>query len=300
MQSLLDVLSPGWVGSLIGLLGLGAAAAQYVVARVRPVLGMRSESTWLIGGPFSLPPDVEILFAGHKVDRVSVANVIVWNDGNTTLRGDDIVAADRLRIELEEDAKVLAVYLVQVTRPVINFRAAIDPEHPRAVGLSYDYLDRNDGAHIGILHTGKTLGVAISGSIKGMKQGPTNFGPISNPTEMFVLHMNLMTHPFTYQLTRVLMIAAAILALVVGLSPETVLKVFPDFGVAATEPLLVPNRIYWTSVMIGAVLSLSALVELFPRGRFPKSLTPDDSRQPISVTKVPPARLAKTPPVRRK
>ncbi len=113
-----------------------------------------------------LPTNVRILFDGQEVPHIMRTLVWVWNAGNSTLRGEDIVSKDQLRLAYNSKTQVLSVRVLKVTREALGFVAA-PGDIPSMVFINFDYLDRKDGALIEILHTGKGL-PGFYGTIKGV------------------------------------------------------------------------------------------------------------------------------------
>src|SRR5208282_4573761 len=127
----------------------------------RPVYLKRSLR--LIGIPDSrLTEDVEVLFKGQRVDRLTKTQIMLWNSGNQIVRGEDIVAADPLRFQFSEDAVVLDSKIIRYTREVSTTN---DSQRPNCAFLTFDYLDPQDGAIIEILHTARERSPQIGSSL---------------------------------------------------------------------------------------------------------------------------------------
>lgn len=156
MDLLREVLNPGWVSSLIGLLSLAAAVIIYLASRVgaRPVFQRRALR--LIGrDDRALPNEVEIRFDGRPVERLTKTHIVFWNSGKVILRGSDIVDLDPLRCDFSDESQVLAVRVLKSSRPTNQFAAKIDSGKLNRILLAFDYLDPGDGVLLEILHTDK-------------------------------------------------------------------------------------------------------------------------------------------------
>ena len=93
----------------------------------------------------------------------------MWNAGNTTIEGKQIVEVDPLRIQMSPESNVLDVSILRVTREINAFVAGRG-ETANEVICSFDWLDPNDGALLKILHTGERE-PRIRGTIRGMPRG---------------------------------------------------------------------------------------------------------------------------------
>lgn len=88
------LLSQGWVGSLIGIIGIIIASIGiylYRVSRIGPKPAYQFESLRLIGKESpALPEEVEIRFRDKSVSQLTKTHVVLWNSGNATLYGKEI------------------------------------------------------------------------------------------------------------------------------------------------------------------------------------------------------------------
>ena len=105
---------------------------------------------------------IKILYDDRVVEQLYVTKVALWNRGKETIHAHDIVASDSPRIVLSQDS-ALDVNVEYCRRNINNISVAIVNGE---VLLSFDFLDRLDGAVISIYHERK-CDVALLGSIKG-------------------------------------------------------------------------------------------------------------------------------------
>lgn len=167
----------------------------------------------MIGIPDSrLTEDVEVLFKGQRVDRLTKTQIMLWNSGNQIVRGEDIVAADPLRFQFSEDAVVLDSKIIRYTREAIKVSTTNDSQRPNCAFLTFDYLDPQDGAIIEILHTARERSPQILGTIRGVPKGVIDWGriPIQDPLRlpiylvlpfvivMFTIGVVLIFYDFVY------------------------------------------------------------------------------------------------------
>ena len=266
-----QLLGEAWFGTAIAalgiIIGLVVALVIYRASEIgaRPVYSRRSFR--VIGfNKDEFLKDVEILYRGKHVDRLTRTHVIFWNSGKRIIRGSDIVADDAVRCELSPGALALEVRVIKHTRDANNFTAIIDDNSQNRVLLNFDYLDPRDGAVVELLHTDSVRDPSVKGTIRGVPKGMLDWG--SRPTfdSPFPLLLRL---PKTSKLAKGL--AAGLM--VVGL-------VFIIFGVAAPELLkhmdnsaptpFALRLVLWTT---GTIYAASGGFFLFSfRRRYPKTL----------------------------
>jgi len=172
-----EILSQGWLGSIIGIIGIVIGIYLYYSSRIRAKPVYQFQSRKLIGRPKGvLPDEVEIYFNKQLVSNLRLSYIVFWNAGTMSISGSDIVQLDPVRIELEPGSEILKIKISKVSRSVINFDVIKDNIQPHIANISFDYLDPNDGATLEILHTGESINPKVLGTIKGIPKGLTSLG----------------------------------------------------------------------------------------------------------------------------
>ena len=264
-NGLLDILAPGWVGSLIGLAGIVAASITYLLTRQRAILAYRTLGERLLGhAEAKLPDDVTVQFRGRPIPRLTRSLVVVWNAGEKTIDGTGIVVTDPLRLEVSEDAEMLSANIIKCSRPVTQMTVSTSTEKPHTAALNFDFLDPGDGAVIELLHSGEKRYPTILGTVRGMPRGPQDMGR--------VISRRLMSRALPLRINpRVFALIVVVLGLGIALFglvyPFTETRVSADIPVSRRILLLILGAPY-------AVLGLLLLWML--RRRYPKSLQTDD------------------------
>lgn len=220
---------PPWIGPLIGLISLSLAVTFFILARrarlKRPTWAVRSNN--LVRGFASRLPDLEILFRNKKVDTVTVTRIAFWNRGLATIDRNDIAAADPLRIAPHGGTRLLDVRVVQVSGESSRFEAALDGEG-KAAYLRFDFLDRDHGAVVQIVHTGASSDdLSVVGTIKGAgtpvrRTTRGAYLPLPTPIEF-----DRRIKPVTRRLVVLACEVTTLLALVVVLSVLLVRWLYP-------------------------------------------------------------------------
>src|SRR5947209_6839618 len=113
LSDIKDALGQGWILTAFGII-IGAVITLSLKPRSR--LAAQTNSLQLLGRHPVLPQEIAFLFRGQEVPSVTLSRVALWNIGNTTLRGDQIVNADPLRVVTS--AGVLDAVVLDRTRAV--------------------------------------------------------------------------------------------------------------------------------------------------------------------------------------
>jgi len=168
------------IGALVGVVGVIIGLLAYRAARIGAVPAYQYDWIPLVGIPRAelSEDEVTVLFNEVPVPRLTKTYVVFWNRGKKTLKGEDVVDSDRLRIELPPDAEIMKATIRKVTRAVNQFAVRVDPDAPNARICDFDYLDAGDGALIEILHTGTEGRPTFLGSIRGVPKGIRDVGRI--------------------------------------------------------------------------------------------------------------------------
>ena len=179
LNSALNVLAPGWVGSMIGIVGVVIAAVTYFLTRQRIVFCYRQTGERLLGlSEAGLPKDFTVQYQGANIPRLTRTLVAFWNDGERSIAGDDVVSTDPLRVCFPDGSQVLAATVLKQTREVCQVKASQTPGKPAEVALSFAFLDADDGAVVEVLHTAETSLGTILGTIKGLPKGLREMGGV--------------------------------------------------------------------------------------------------------------------------
>jgi len=138
METLAQFVNATWLSSLIGLIAILISYTLYRASRRGGEPAVAQDGDRLLGG--ELPSNVEILFSGRHVPRLTRSRVVFWNRGSKTIPGEDIVQKDHPRMVVGEDAEILSARVVKTTRQVIGFRVGTT-EKKNSVSIAFDYLD---------------------------------------------------------------------------------------------------------------------------------------------------------------
>ncbi|MCM0624503.1 hypothetical protein M5J14_08180 [Lysinibacillus sp. OL1_EC] len=176
MDLIFNFFNQGWVGAVIGILGVLIALYTYKIAKIGPRLVYQWESFEIIGKNEVTPDEIEIFFKGKKVPRVIKTTTVIWNSGTETIHGENIVKNDSLQLEFDDEKEIIGASILLRTKEVNGFEISTNDEKKNILNMKFEYLDRGDGVTIEILHTDENRYPNFKGTIKGMPNGMKNWG----------------------------------------------------------------------------------------------------------------------------
>ena len=88
----------------------------------------------------------------EKVENFTVSKILFYNRGRETINKQDITTISPLRVS-SGNYHILDASILQVNKTSNNFKINLDREKEN-VYLDFDYLDKNQGAVIQVVHTG--------------------------------------------------------------------------------------------------------------------------------------------------
>jgi len=264
MEALKAFFSQGWVCALLGILGgLLIALFFYRSSRIGPRPSYQLKALRLIAkDERALPEEVEILFKGMSVPRLTKTHIIFWNSGKAMLDGKEIVDTDPLRLEFSKDAQVLRARIAKATRKTNEVEVKINDKSPNEVVCYFDYLDVGDGVVIELLHTDEKRYPIVRGTIRGVPKGILNRGYIAT----YRVSGYLDLHGFRRVMLFVMLSFGVILTTLGFLSP-----LIPE----PPEPRELSTQ--WFFIGFGLFAIGFSLFNLWTtRKRYPKSLMIED------------------------
>ena len=164
----------------LGIAAIIISIFIYFKSRVRAELTWQATTFELIGGV--APPlqgQLQIIFNGVEISRVTKTIVVFWNSGSKTIYSADVVKEDPLRMVFEDDAKILQCGMIKSSRDVNKVSVSSALAHNNVVNIDFDYLDIKDGAVLDIIHSGKPLKPSMMGTIREMPKGARYAGQIT-------------------------------------------------------------------------------------------------------------------------
>ena len=263
MQELIRFLNQGWIGTLVGTVGLAVALLLYWRSRISGVIAFQSHNVAMIGGGDAVfPAEVTVQYQGTPVPGITSSTVWIWNAGKKTVKGTDIVAHDPLLLRF--GGEILNVRIRKTTREVIRITADTSGEIGKTVvRCGFEFLDPGDGGVLEVLHAGSAEAPEFTGTIiglpKGLKYGGLGWGTSTSSRWQVRFNRFLFAVPF--------IVGLGIIA--VGILGEQYVKeALPFF---AEPPERQPPS--WLLVLLGLLMSLCSAVPVWRiRRQSPSSL----------------------------
>lgn len=279
-QNILNYFNQGWVGSIIGIVGilLGCIGIfSYKISKSSPKPSYQKSSLPLLGRTQDiLPKDVKVIYKGQSVNRLTKTTLIIWNNGTEVLNGKDIVHKDPLRISFQEGDKILSHDVLKRTKDVNDFNLKKEEEFPHELYFDFSYLDPNDGISMEILHDSKERHPKLNGTIMGFPKGFEDLGrfdpnrPITGYRESKIPIAIL----FKYRkLVFLIACAIGIGMVILGILPQDIVEMlFKE----SDSNMLKMNRSHFF-ITIGALYAaMPAAILWFRRKKYPKKLEVND------------------------
>jgi len=127
----------------------------------------------IIENSVPLLPGLSVHLNGVVQEVITVAKVAFWNHGNETIVRQDIAEAKPLAIIVDEGVDVLNANVLKCTDKANQFQIGEpqkEDDGSTTVPISFDFLDRGDGALVQIVHNGEErTRIWVEGRIKGAR-----------------------------------------------------------------------------------------------------------------------------------
>jgi len=155
------------VNLLIGLLGLTIAIIFYYKQKKVKRINYVCRTTNLLCDTNKWGK-LRVSYSRKRIKCLSTSFIAFWNSGTETISREDIAIAAPLRILLDEKDELLEAEIIKCNNHANCISLSITQTNQLIV--SFDYLDKTDGAILRIIHTGKEYPTPVMiGEIKGGK-----------------------------------------------------------------------------------------------------------------------------------
>lgn len=156
----------GLIGILTGIIGIGLAIYFYFKTKKvkRPTYTMTSFP--LLNSEIRKIDNLEVKYFGEPVQNLTATKFAFWNAGNDTINKSDIPESAPLRFKAEEGITIYSVEVVFCSDLSNNI---IPKVRKGTYSFDFDYLDRDQGCIVKILHSGvSSSNIVVSGKVKGV------------------------------------------------------------------------------------------------------------------------------------
>lgn len=113
---------------------------------------------------------VNILYAGNKVNNLSITKIAFWNDGKETINNSDVAQNNPIRLIIAKDCIFLDAEIIYQKNPSNDFNISISSDN-KYVDIAFDYFDFEEGIVLQVFHTGNgSDDISLVGQVKSVKK----------------------------------------------------------------------------------------------------------------------------------
>lgn len=206
---------------VIGILGIVATVYTFRISLIqrRPYYDIISNK--LFENKLKDISELKTYFNDKEINLLTSTKIAFWNGGHQIINKEDIVQRDLLCVSATKGTIILKINVEYVTNLINNVSVSkfSDTQH----NIEFDYLSKNEGFILEVLHTGKSRDVFLKGTIKGsskIQRSPINrkykydkyiIDPLNNftnyilflPGWLFVVKIPLILILFAFGITLV-------------------------------------------------------------------------------------------------
>jgi hypothetical protein len=103
---------------------------------------------------------IQITYDNKRIETLTASRYAIWNSGDVTIEKDNVVQANPILFSPKDNCAVYEIGITTQNEPSNNFKLLSDGNGYR---LEFDYIDKDQGCVINILHSG----IRLQGKIKG-------------------------------------------------------------------------------------------------------------------------------------
>jgi hypothetical protein len=233
----LDVI--GVLGTIFGVAGIVATYVFYRRSKQEKKPRYHIKNWPILVGWKETLPDLSIHYRGHGEDipNLSIADVLLWNDGNMPIHEKEVPKSGQLMITAKDGCKIVGHTILKRTNEHNRFSTAINREKTRIL-VDFEFINGMDGVLIRVIHTGtNTSDLTVSGAFVGADLQP--YGIMDEATK---LKNDRITRRIVV-VTFLVVIGCGVLVTVVELITSPKCPTWPMFlGAAIPTPFLLALR----------------------------------------------------------
>lgn len=143
----------------------------FALGRGKIALSCYQKSNRIIGSHLGqISSDLSVLYDGVEIPRLTRTIAVIWNSGNTVINRGDVAQLSKLRFEMESGEKILNTAIIKYSNEVNDANISSSEKSLDLAYVSFEYLAKNEGVVIELLHTDQRSNIPLLGTIKGMKR----------------------------------------------------------------------------------------------------------------------------------
>jgi hypothetical protein len=161
------------MADFLELLGYFIALAIGIIGTYYAIIAYKRQKPVFVKGNYNVItlgektiPLLNVTYNTIPITNLSLTTVTFWNDGNQRIDKNDIPKLKPLMIQAKEGIRIFDSEIIARTKIENEFQAKINSNN-NAIECRFDYLSKNDGVKIGVLHSGDSSDdITLIGTIK--------------------------------------------------------------------------------------------------------------------------------------
>jgi len=154
MQKIIQELTQNPVSVIISVFGILLSIFIYFRSKRKKSLVFFDNSIAIFKNNTPLISNLQVQYKGVEIKNLSITHLAFWNNGNETIRNEDLVENDYFRINVREGS-ILDSKILYVSNKANNITLAnIDEAN---VNINFQFLDGQQGGVLRIVHTASGL-----------------------------------------------------------------------------------------------------------------------------------------------
>ena len=139
----------------IAIIGLFLAIFFYIKSKKVKLPYYAISSQNIVRDLVSRIDSLEMLYAGERIENLTATKIAFWNAGNDTIKREDIPDKAPLTINVKKGYKILNAIILHFIEKSNEFSIHISDDKSH-ITIDFEYLDKNEGVIIQLLHTGRS------------------------------------------------------------------------------------------------------------------------------------------------
>ncbi|MCR6727602.1 hypothetical protein [Agrobacterium fabrum] len=176
-----------WIGTFIGVVGLAMAWKMRSVSR----MAYYCRHSSIIGEEQTkYTSDLHVTFKGREIERATLTQLYVWNDGNQTIRREDITKKKPLGFAVPGGQFLLRMTVAQMADEAMDVTFTDGDE--ASFNVEFEYIEPRQGFVCDILHTGKPEDFEFFGTLIKVREPVRKPLPIPKISAQFIFSTILL------------------------------------------------------------------------------------------------------------
>ncbi len=153
--------------ALCTIISLPYAIYVSIKGKIKKEFSYTSDSNYIIRNGKNTISQLKLTFDDKPIKNLTATKIAIWNSGNQVINATEMVNSKELSIQISSESnEILAAEIIASSEETNQFSLSTNP---KSVKISFDYVEKNDGVVIQVLHTGPQESLTVTGKIKGGK-----------------------------------------------------------------------------------------------------------------------------------